>query len=87
MVSPFLLGVSALLEDQLSPSSIWVWRAVAQGQLWAQMEITRTLSQASPWFLYPEGSRRVSQSRNVGLTCAHRCVLALLGDHLSSDDI
>jgi hypothetical protein len=26
--------VSALLGDQLSPCRIWVWIAVAQGQLW-----------------------------------------------------
>ena len=30
-------GVSTL-EDQLSPSSIWVWRAVSQDQLWEQTE-------------------------------------------------
>jgi hypothetical protein len=29
-----LSGVSALLGDQLSPSGIWVWRAMAQSQLW-----------------------------------------------------
>ncbi|KRY94480.1 hypothetical protein T11_1113, partial [Trichinella zimbabwensis] len=28
----------ALLEDQLSPRGIWVWKAVAQGQLQEQME-------------------------------------------------
>jgi hypothetical protein len=34
VVLPVLTGVSILLGDQLSPSGIWVWRAVAQDQLW-----------------------------------------------------
>jgi hypothetical protein len=38
------------------------------------METGRILSQAAPWFLCPEGSRWVSLSRSVGLTCAHGCV-------------
>ena len=38
VVLPVLSGVSALLEDQLSPRGIWVWKAVAQGQLQVQME-------------------------------------------------
>jgi hypothetical protein len=33
VVLTVLSGVSALLGDQLSPCGIWVWRAVAQGQL------------------------------------------------------
>jgi hypothetical protein len=40
--------VSGLLGDQLSLGRIWVWRAVAQGQLWVQMETGRFLSQAAP---------------------------------------
>ena len=60
-----LTGVSALLGDQLYPSGVWVWRAVAQNQiraLWhrvssrVQMDSRRNLSQASPQFLCPEGS-------------------------------
>ena len=34
VIIPMLSGVSALLGDQLSPGMIWVWRAIAQGQLW-----------------------------------------------------
>ena len=30
-----ILGLSALLGDQLSPGGILVWRALAQGLLWA----------------------------------------------------
>ena len=66
--------VSVLLGDQLSPGSIWVWRTVAQSQFWAQTETGRILSQATPWFLCPEGSRQVPQIRSGGLPCAHRCV-------------
>ena len=33
VVSPVFTGVSVLLGDQLSLSGVWVWRAVAQGQL------------------------------------------------------
>jgi hypothetical protein len=33
VVSPMLSGVSELLGDQLSFSRLWVWQAVAQGQL------------------------------------------------------
>jgi hypothetical protein len=60
-----LTGVSALPGDQLYPSGVWVWRAVAQNQiraLWhrvssrVQMDSRRNLSQASPQFLCPEGS-------------------------------
>ena len=35
---PVLTGASALLGDQFSPGDIWVWSAVAQDQLWVQME-------------------------------------------------
>ena len=35
VVFPVLTGVSALLEDQLSPGGIWVWSAMAQDQLQA----------------------------------------------------
>jgi hypothetical protein len=35
VILPVLTGLSALLGDQLSPGGIW---AVAQDQLWAQME-------------------------------------------------
>ena len=66
--------VLSLLGDQLSLSTIWVWRTVAQGQFWAQMETGSILSQAAPHFLFPEGSRWVPLSRSGGLTCAHRLV-------------
>ena len=39
-----LTGLSALLGDQLSPGGIWVWRAVAQGQFWVQLEIRNNLA-------------------------------------------
>ena len=38
VVLAVLTGVPALLGHQLSPGGIWVWRAVAQDQLWAQLE-------------------------------------------------
>lgn len=53
------------------PGSISVWSAVAQDQLWVQMETGRILSQAAPPLLSPEVSGWVPQSRSVGLTCAH----------------
>jgi hypothetical protein len=37
VVSMVLSDVSEFLGDQLS-GGIWVWKAVAQGQLWVQME-------------------------------------------------
>ena len=54
----FLLPVfvSVLLGDQFSPSDIWVWRAVAQGQLWVQTKTGGILSQSVPWFLCHNGS-------------------------------
>jgi hypothetical protein len=50
-----LIGVSALLGDQLSPGCIWVWSAVAQDQLWAQTETRRLLFllNVSPLFFIP----------------------------------
>lgn len=38
MVLLVLIGVSALLEDQLFPHGIWEWSAVVQGQLPAQTQ-------------------------------------------------
>jgi hypothetical protein len=64
VVLPVIIGVSALLGDQLSPGSIWVWSTVAQDQLLAQTETGRILSLAAPQFLCPEGSRRVPLSRS-----------------------
>jgi hypothetical protein len=46
VVLPVLTGESALLGDQLSPGSVWVWSVVTQDQLQAQME-TGSLFQ---WF-------------------------------------
>jgi len=68
--------VSALLGDQLSTRGLWVQRAVAQGQLRAQTETGRILSQTAPQFLCPEGSiwSRNVRSSNVGLTCALKSV-------------
>ena len=43
VVLPVLTGVSALLGDLLCPGGIWVWRAVEQGLLQAQMETGRIL--------------------------------------------
>ena len=54
-----LAGMLTLLGDQFSPGSIWVWRAVAQGQLWVQMETGSILSLAVPCFLCPNGSEWV----------------------------
>ena len=51
VVLQVLTGVLALLGDWLFLSSIWVWRAVAQGQFQAQAETERILSQAAPQFL------------------------------------
>jgi hypothetical protein len=39
-----LSDVSALLGDQLTADGTWVYRAVAQDQLWAQMEIRSKIS-------------------------------------------
>jgi hypothetical protein len=38
VVLPVFTGVLALLGDQLSSNSIWVWSAVAQDQLQAQTD-------------------------------------------------
>ena len=48
--------VLVLLGDKFSLEGIWVWRAVAQGQLQAQTETGRILSPDVPWFLCPDGS-------------------------------
>jgi hypothetical protein len=45
VVLPVVTGLSALLEDPLTPSSIWLWSAVAQDQFRVQMETWRILSQ------------------------------------------
>ena len=49
-------------------SGILVQRAVGLGQLQAQAETRRILSQAAPGFLCPEGSRQIIQSRSVFLS-------------------
>ena len=49
VVLPVLTSVTALLGDQLSSSSIWVWSAVAQDQTWAQ---TKTVL-LNPWVISP----------------------------------
>ena len=48
-------------------SGIWLQRSMSQGQLLAQMETRRVLSQAAPWFLRPDDSRQVPWSRSCGL--------------------
>ena len=52
-------SLPVLQGDEVSPGGIWVWHAVSQDQLRAQMEIRRILSQAATHFLCPEGSRQV----------------------------
>ena len=47
VVLPVLTGVSALLEDQLSPEGILVCNVVAEDQLRMQTETGRILSQAA----------------------------------------
>ena len=47
---------------------------MAQDQFWVQMENGRLLSQASPWFLCPEGSEQVPLSSSGCPTCTHRPV-------------
>ena len=37
VILPVLIGVSAFLGDLLSPDDIWIWSAVAQNQLWANI--------------------------------------------------
>jgi hypothetical protein len=69
-----LIGVLALLRDQLSPNGICVWSTVAQDMFLGQTETGRILSQAAPRFLCLEGSGRVPLSRSGGLTCAQRLV-------------
>ena len=67
-----LTGVSALLGAQISPDGISVCSAVAQDQLWEQMETRRLLSQVSAQLLCPEGSGRVPLSISSGFICTHR---------------
>jgi hypothetical protein len=74
MVLPVLTGMSAILGDQLSPGCICVSSSVAQDQFLVLRETGRLLSQTTPGFLCPEGSRRVPLSSIGGLTCAHRLV-------------
>ena len=67
----------SLLQAHLSVlylEGIWVWRVVAQSQLWVQTETGRILSQSAPHFLCPEGSGQVPLRVSDGLTCAHRLV-------------
>ena len=71
--------VSVLLGDQFSLGGIWVWRAVAQGQLWGA---DRNQKDPVPgcslvpvsWWLWAGPSWARNLSRSGGLTCAHRCV-------------
>ena len=67
-----LEGVSALLGYQLSLGGFCICSAVAQYQLWAQMETGRLSSQAAPQFLCPGGSPKVPLSSSGGFTCVHR---------------
>ena len=67
-----LEGVSALLGYQLSLGGFCICSAVAQYQLWAQMETGRLSSQAAPQFLCPGGSPKVPLSSSGGPACTHR---------------
>ena len=51
--------VSVLLGDQFSPEGIWLWRAMAQGQLWGADRNQKDLPMAVLPILCPEGSGQV----------------------------
>jgi|UPI00001F6DD3 hypothetical protein len=77
----------ALLGYQLSLGGIRVWRAVAHGQLQAQMETGCIYSLAAPGFLCPVGSGRVPLGPSIGeevvVSPMILGVSVLLGDPLS----
>jgi hypothetical protein len=61
----------SLLQAHLSVlylEGIWVWRVVAQSQLWVQTETGRILSPDVPWFLCPDGSGPVLVNSTVSNT-------------------
>jgi hypothetical protein len=68
-----------LLVDQFSPGGIWVWKAVAQGQLWGADRnwkgpvLICSLVPVS-WWLWAGLSWARNLSRSGCLTCTHRCV-------------
>ena len=76
--------VSVLLGDQFSLGGIWVWRAVAQGQLLVADRNRKDPVPLAPWFLRAPG-------RSLGAEVVVLPVLtglsALLGDLLSPGDI
>jgi hypothetical protein len=71
--------VLLLLRDQFSLGRIWVWRAVAQGQL---LGADRNQKDPVPgcslvpvsWWLWEDPSWARNLSRSGGLTCVYRCV-------------
>jgi hypothetical protein len=79
--------MSALLRDQFSPGRIWVWRAVAQGQLlcadgnWKVLVHGHSLVSVS-WWLWAFPSWAMNLSRIGGLICAIRCI-STFGDQFS----
>jgi hypothetical protein len=86
LVFPVLAGVSALLGDQLSTNSIWVWSSVAQDLLQVQMETGRILSQTAPQFLCP-AALGGSLAAELMVLSALIGLPALLGDILSPGSI
>jgi hypothetical protein len=85
-------GASALLGDQLSWQYLCMELcdtgsapgAVVQDQFPALTETGRILSQASPWFLCPEGSGQGPGTRTGGPTCVPWLVSASGRSSLSS---
>jgi hypothetical protein len=72
-------SVSAFLENQFSSGGIWVWKAVAQGQLWcAEGNLKKPVTHCSlvtvSWSLWASPSLARYLSRSGGLTCAFRRV-------------
>ena len=80
--------VSVFLEDQFSLGKICLWRAVVQGQLWAQTEPGWILPLAVTWFLCHDGSVWVPLGSvfwaEMVVLPMFTGILALLGVKLSS---
>jgi hypothetical protein len=79
VVLALLVGVLALLGDQLSFGGICVCSSVAQDQLCGQTEMGSFLSQAASWFLCSEGSGQVLLSSSGDHTHRSICTLRSLG--------
>ena len=72
-------SVSALLGDQFYLGEIWIWRAVAQDQLWGvdwkwKDSVRGHSFVRMYWWLWEGPSWARNLSRCDGLTCALRCV-------------